>query len=49
MKGVLYTWLAWRDQPGLPFGTALTARIFAHDSAAALAFVGWFKKLFFER
>jgi len=48
MKGMLYTWLAWREQPGLPFGTALTARVFGHDSADALAFVSWFKRLFLE-
>jgi hypothetical protein len=47
MKGILYTWLAWREEPGLPFGTALTARVLRHDSAEALAFVAWFNKLFF--
>ncbi len=47
MKGILYTWLAWREQPGLPFGTALTAHVLRHDSAEALAFVAWFNKLFF--
>lgn len=48
MKGMLYTWLAWREHPGLPFGTALTVRVLAHDSAEALAFVAWFKRLFFD-
>lgn len=46
MKGTLYAWLAWREEPGLPFGTALTARVLRHDSAEALAFVAWFDRLF---
>jgi len=45
-KSVLYSWLAWQEEPGLPFGTALKARIFTHDSEAALLFVGWFRRLF---
>jgi hypothetical protein len=48
IKGVLYTWLAWREQPGLPFGTALTTRVLGHDSAEALAFVAWFRRLFLD-
>ena len=47
-KGILYAWLAWRDHPGLPFGTALTARVLGHDSADALQFAAWFRRLFFE-
>jgi hypothetical protein len=45
-KGAIHTWLAWQDPPGQPFGTALNARIFNHDSLEALAFVAWFKRLF---
>lgn len=44
----LYTWLAWQEKPGLPFGTALNARIFLHDTPEALAFVAWFRQLFVE-
>ena len=25
-KAVVHTWLAWQEDPGLPFGTAITAR-----------------------
>ena len=46
IKAVLHAWLAWQARPGLPYGSAIRARYFGHDSAVALAFVGWFKKVF---
>jgi hypothetical protein len=45
-KAVIHTWLAWQESPGLPFGTALTARYLRHDTPTALAFVAWFTQLF---
>ena len=45
-KAVLYTWLAWQKRPGVPYGTAIRARYFQHDSLAALAFVDWFRRVF---
>ncbi len=45
-KGKLYAWLAWQQSPGLPFGIALKARLFGHDSPEALRFVAWFTHLF---
>ena len=45
-KAVLHTWLAWQKRPGVPYGTAIKARYFQHDSPAALAFVDWFKRVF---
>ena len=45
-KAVLHTWLAWQDEPGLPYGTAMRARYFRHDSPAAHAFVTWFRTVF---
>ena len=45
-KAVLHTWLAWQEEPGLPYGTAITARYFRHDSPAALAFVDWYRRVF---
>src|SRR5262249_29365512 len=30
-KSRLHTWLAWQDEPGLPFGTALKAGFFETD------------------
>ena len=46
LKAVLHAWLAWQQRPGLPYGVAIRAQFFAHDSAAALAFVEWFKRVF---
>ena len=46
LKAVLHTWLAWQENPGLPYGTAINAQFFRHDSPAALAFVEWYKRLF---
>ena len=45
-KAVLHTWLAWQKRPGVPYGTAIKACYFQHDSPAALAFVDWFKRVF---
>jgi len=45
-KAVIHTWLAWQETPGLPYGSAVAAHFFRHDSPAALAFVSWFKRLF---
>lgn len=48
LKSTLHTWLAWQEEPGLPFGTAIKAQVFRHDSEDALRFVGWFRRLFVE-
>lgn len=48
LKCRLYTWLAWQKDPGLPFGTALRAKIFLHDTPSAAAFASWFSRLFVE-
>jgi hypothetical protein len=45
-KRQLYTWLAWQREPGLPPGTALSAKLLGHDSPTALTFVDWFRRLF---
>ncbi len=46
IKAVVHTWLAWQREPGRPYGTAIRARYFGHDSPAARAFVAWFKTLY---
>lgn len=48
MKARIHSWLAWREEPGLPFGTALTAKYLKADSPVARPFVSWFKRLFYE-
>ena len=45
-KAELHAWLAWQEEPGLPYGSAIRARYFGHDSQAARSFVAWFCCLF---
>ena len=45
-KAVLHAWLAWQQEPGLPYGTAIKARYFRHDSPVAESFVAWFRRMF---
>ena len=45
-KAVLHAWLAWQEEPGLPYGTAIRARYFRQDSAVAERFVAWFRRVF---
>ena len=45
-KATLHTWLAWQKEPGKPYGQAIAAHYFRHDSPAALAFVDWFRQLY---
>ena len=47
-KGVVYAWLAWQREPGLPFGTALKGEFLGHESSVAQRFVGWFRRLFVD-
>lgn len=46
IKAVIHSWLAWQEEPGKPFGVAIKARYFQHNSPAADRFVAWFKKLY---
>jgi len=46
IKAILHAWLAWQEEPGCPYGTAIRARYFRHDSPAAIGFVAWFRKVF---
>jgi uncharacterized protein DUF3226 len=45
-KAEVHTWLAWQENPGLPYGSAIRAQYFGHDSPTALAFVQWFRRLY---
>ena len=45
-KAVLHARLAWQEEPGLPYGTAIRARYFRHDSPTAGRFVDWFRRVF---
>ena len=46
IKAVLHSWLAWQQEPGRPYGTALKARFFEADVAVAQTFVNWFKMVY---
>lgn len=46
IKAIIHAWLAWQEEPGLPYGTAMKARYFLHDTANARQFVEWFKCLY---
>ena len=46
LKSALHSWLAWQQNPGLRFGTALGAQVFQHDTPDARRFVSWFRRLF---
>ncbi len=46
IKAVIHAWLAWQKEPGLPYGLAMKATYFRHDTATATAFVQWFKELY---
>ena len=46
LKANLACWLAWQSNPGRPYGTAIRARYFQHESPTALQFVDWFRRLF---
>jgi hypothetical protein len=45
-KGVVHAWLAWQEEPGRPFGQAITQRALDPASPKASEFVAWFKRLF---
>ncbi len=45
-KALLYTWLAWKKEPGKPFGQAMNAKYFDIQSPKADPFLDWFKATF---
>ena len=40
-KAVIRAWLAWQENPGCPYGTAIKAHYLKADSEAARHFVAW--------
>lgn len=45
-KARLHAWLAWQEKPGCPYGIAIEAKYFRHDSELAGRFVKWFSTLY---
>lgn len=46
-KALIHTWLAWQEDPGRPFGTAITAGFLNPNVAEAETFAAWLRNLFF--
>ncbi len=45
-KAVIYSWLAWQESPGLPFGTAMKAKSLNAHAEAAQPFLNWIENTF---
>ena len=45
-KAVMHTWLAWQQEPGRPYGTAITARFLDPDVPQVNVLVTWLERLF---
>lgn len=48
-KVLMHTWLAWQQEPGKPYGQAITARYLDVNLPAGKAFADWLRRLFFPR
>lgn len=46
-KARIHTWLAWQEEPGKPFGQAVSARYLDPHLPAADIFAGWLQRTFF--
>ena len=46
-KALIHTWLAWQENPGLPFGSAITAGFLNPMCPQADSFIVWLRNLFF--
>ena len=45
-KALMHTYLAWKEEPGRPYGTAIKAGYLIGEAAPAAALVEWMKRLF---
>lgn len=45
-KAEIHTFLAWQEEPGKPFGTAITAKYLQADNPQCQSFVDWLNRLF---
>ena len=46
-KAVIHTWLAWQEEPGRPFGTAISACFLDPSVTEVDVLAAWLKRLFF--
>ena len=47
-KAMIHTWLAWQEEPGKPYGTAITARFLDPCVPEANVLVSWLRRLFLD-
>jgi hypothetical protein len=47
-KAKIHAYLAWQNEPGKPFGTAITAKYLQADNPHCEKFVEWLNRLFVE-
>ena len=47
-KAVMHTWLAWQENPGRPYGTAITARFLDPYVPQVDVLVAWLDRLFYQ-
>ena len=45
-KAVAHTWLAWQEEPGRPFGTAITAHYLDAEAPIVQALLRWLHRVF---
>ncbi len=45
-KANIHTWLAWRQEPGTPMGSAISNTLLCSDKTEVLAFIAWLRRLF---
>jgi hypothetical protein len=46
-KALIHTWLAWQEQPGKPFGVAITAKYLSASPHQEKVLIDWLNALFF--
>lgn len=46
-KAKIHTWLAWQEEPGKPFGQAISARYLDPNLPGANSFASWLQRTFF--
>lgn len=47
-KAEIHTFLAWQEEPGKPFGQAITAKYLQADKPQCSVFADWLKRLFVD-
>lgn len=47
-KALMHTWLAWQNEPGKPYGQAISAKYLNTDLPMAKTFANWLRRTFFD-